>query len=86
MRFQYLIDLPAHLLLIQNWLSRDAETYGHELERDDADFAIFRTKRIVFVDLGKKLGVRIQSNANTVNEKDRKAGLGSMGAVPVADV
>lgn len=63
------VYLAAYLIFVGNG-SSDAEADGHELNRDYAYLAILRRHRIMLVDFVQKLDIRVETNANTVNEEN----------------
>ena len=83
MSFQDDVDLAANLVSGE-YRPGDAKADGHQLDSNDADFAVFCCLGIVLAYLAQPWDVRIQTNAYAMYEEDGKTRLGGMWAVPVA--
>lgn len=81
MSFHEALDLLAHLFFPQCFC-RDPGADLHDLDGDDSHLPL----SIIITDgrdVGKELGVRVDADANTMDEEHRQPRLGRMGPVPI---
>ncbi len=82
MCFDDTIDFLTRLLLLQR-LSRDPKTNRHDLHSNDAHLSIRIARFILSVQFSEEVDVRVESDADAVDEENRESRFRGMWSMPV---